>query len=307
MRRSLMVFLSILLVSAITLGCAMALDDAPLPLGDDEYTTPQIVEAIILMPIIHPNPEHMEAFEELVNASRDLIARGVPIVGFDQHWVTPDPNTNIANIVITVGLREVKDEYKELIKAIVEGVEGIEFDFFQARFTQEEIIRLVDKIAGTFWKDWRRGGELVSPAPGGIDVPLANISSSWRNQLIRIWIYGETKPEYYEAIRQIVGEEILLEFGYVAGGRPYDGRNEGGNYWWQDLPSDYLTPYEQILFKEIVVLIMDRYFGIDVSRMTVEEMDEVGRLIGPEGQERFYRLLREYAQRKGLEIPEMSK
>jgi hypothetical protein len=92
----------------------------------------------------------------------------------------------------------------------------------------------------------------------------------------------------------------------IAGGEDEAGADDvsGGVYWWEDLESDYLTPDEQRLFREIVVLIFDRYFGIDVSRMTSEEMCEVGRLIGPEGKEKYYRLLKEYAQQKGFEIPE---
>jgi hypothetical protein len=54
----------------------------------------------------------------------------------------------------------------------------------------------------------------------------------------------------------------------------------------------------------MIKLIFNRYFGIDVSRMIGEELAELGVYLGPDGQEKYARLAKEYAQRKGLEIPE---
>jgi hypothetical protein len=247
----------------------------------------EFVEAEIIIPMpIHPNPEHMEAFEELVNASPDLIARGVPIVGFDQHWVTPDPNTDIANIVIIVGLREVKDEYKELIKAIVEGVEGIEFDFFQARFTSEEISRWQDEIVNTFLPGRRL-------PPGVIDVPLSHTSSSWRCQRIWLSIYGEIKPEYIEAIRMVVGQEAPLEF-ESTGVRPW-----GPRYF-----REMWTP-EEAEYKQLWVDVFERLFPeVDILNMRMWEAEEFLKTLTPEKWAELGRALLDYAVERGLMTPE---
>jgi len=101
---------------------------------------------------------------------------------------------------------------------------------------------------------------------------------------------------------------ITMVMGSLAGMALAGAEDRGGGYpyWWEDALDCY-TPYEyeHWLGIEIVKLIMNRYFGIDVSRMTFEEMDEVGRLIGPEGQEQFHRLFKEYAQKKGFKVPEL--
>lgn len=204
MKKRLMVLLSVLLVSAIVLVSVMLSGGAaPLPQR------------------IRLNPEHMAAFEKLVNARDDLVTAGVPLVDFgyrdgtvhrvtvsgvDSDYLVARPVEGIADLVVEVGLREVKDEYKKLVKAIVEGVEGIEFDFFQARFTQEQISRWGNDIFETFWARTR------PLPPGATDVPLLGTASSWRDQKIWIQIEGEVKPEYIEAIRMVVGEEAPLKF-----------------------------------------------------------------------------------------------
>ncbi|MCL0080113.1 hypothetical protein M1O18_04355 [Dehalococcoidia bacterium] len=91
---------------------------------------------------------------------------------------------------------------------------------------------------------------------------------------------------------------VVLVIGSVAGMVAAGGEDRGGPYWWEE------DPYEQRQLVEIVILVLDRYFGIDVSRMSQEEMDEVGRSIGPEGQERVHWLIKYYALKKGFEIPE---
>jgi hypothetical protein len=194
MKKNWLVIIS--LVAAIAMlgvGLAMIL------VGDDERT-----EWGGTLDIIKLNPEHRAAFEKLVNASRDLNDAGVPLVDFG--YRAGSVVEGIADLVVEVGLREVKDEYKKLVKAIVEGVEGIEFEFFQARFTQEQIADWQDDIVATFW-----AGTRPLP-PGAIDVPLFGTVSSWREQKIWIRIEGEVKPEYIEAIRMVVGEEAPLKF-----------------------------------------------------------------------------------------------
>ncbi|MCL0039306.1 hypothetical protein M1N46_03655 [Dehalococcoidia bacterium] len=91
---------------------------------------------------------------------------------------------------------------------------------------------------------------------------------------------------------------VVLVIGSVAGMVAAGGEDRGGPYWWEE------DPYEQRQLVEIVILVLDRYFGIDVSRMSQEEMDEVGRSIGPEGQERVHWLIKYYALKRGFEIPE---
>ncbi|MBT9149039.1 MAG: hypothetical protein DDT28_00458 [Dehalococcoidia bacterium] len=49
-----------------------------------------------------------------------------------------------------------------------------------------------------------------------------------------------------------------------------------------------------------MVLIFDRYFGIDVSAMSPEEFEEVGLSIGTE---KVLRLFTQYAEKRGFEIP----
>jgi hypothetical protein len=87
--------------------------------------------------------------------------------------------------------------------------------------------------------------------------------------------------------------------------------DESGDYWWEDpywwedtFEEDHLTPDERRLVIEMIKLIFNRYFGIDVSRMIGEELGKLGIYLGPEGQEKYARLAKEYGQRKGLEIPE---
>jgi len=71
-------------------------------------------------------------------------------------------------------------------------------------------------------------------------------------------------------------------------------------YWWETLP---ITPYEQQQVRGIMVLILDRYFGIDISRMSLEEFNEVGHAIGREAQEKALGLFEHYAQKRRFEVP----
>lgn len=96
---------------------------------------------------------------------------------------------------------------------------------------------------------------------------------------------------------------MLLVVGSAAGIALAGAEERSGNYWWEDPSLDCLIPYERRQVKEIITHIMNRYFGIDVSLMSFEEMDEVGRSIGPEGGDKFARLFEHYAARRGFEIP----
>ncbi|MCL0065975.1 hypothetical protein M1N79_03765 [Dehalococcoidia bacterium] len=107
---------------------------------------------------------------------------------------------------------------------------------------------------------------------------------------------------------------ILLVIGSVAGmaaaGAGDSGGDEGfrcdeygSSYWW-GWDGLEMPLYQRKQVRDILVLILDTHFGIDISRMTSEEMDQVGRLIGYDGQEKVLRLFEHYAHKKGFEMPE---
>ncbi|MCL0034568.1 S1 family peptidase [Dehalococcoidia bacterium] len=79
----------------------------------------------------------------------------------------------------------------------------------------------------------------------------------------------------------------------MAGGRGSD----APRYWWEE---GDLTPHEREQAREIMVLIFDHYFAIDVSAMSPEEFEEVGLSIGTE---KILRLFTQYAEKRGFEIP----
>lgn len=241
----------------------------------------------VLSAVFRPNPKFLEAFEKLVNASPDLIAAGVPLVDFSHYLGAVNPDTGISELmVIIVGLREVKDEYKEPIKAIVEGVEGIEFDFFQARFTREEISRWQYDIVDTFLPGRRL-------PPGVIDVPLSHTSSSWRCQRIWLSIYGEIKPEYIEAIRMVVGQEAPLEF-ESTGVRPW-----GPRYFRE------IWDHDEAMYKQLWVDVFERLFPeVDILNMRMWEAEEFLKTLTPEKWAELGRALLDYAVERGLMTPE---
>ncbi len=171
----------------------------------DVNSEPPVAESVVESLVLIFNPAHLEVYEKLVNASSDLIAAGVPLVDFSQNFGKVDSETGFANIIILVGLREVKDEYKESVKTIVEGIEGVEFDFFQVRFTSEEISGWQDDI-------WERFGNIEN------EGFVSHTVSSWRDQRITVWFTGEVQPQYIKAVRALVGNEVLLQF--LQGGEP---------------------------------------------------------------------------------------
>ncbi|MCL0087488.1 S1 family peptidase [Dehalococcoidia bacterium] len=111
----------------------------------------------------------------------------------------------------------------------------------------------------------------------------------------------------------LLAAAILLVIGSVAGlAVAAGGGDSGGNeefewnwdacYWWEALPT---SPYHQQQAREVGILIFDRYFGIDISAMNWQELDELWDVIGHENQEEAERLFAQYATEKGFEIPGM--
>jgi hypothetical protein len=91
-----------------------------------------------------------------------------------------------------------------------------------------------------------------------------------------------------------------------------EGRGSGGEfrqeqgwrfdacYWWEVPP---VTPYEREQIKEIMTLVIRRYFGIDVSAMSPREFEEVGESLGPAKEWEALRLFGYYARKRGFEVP----
>lgn len=71
-------------------------------------------------------------------------------------------------------------------------------------------------------------------------------------------------------------------------------------YWWEVPP---VAPYQREQIREIMTLVLDRYFGIDISGMSPEEFEGVAKSLGPEGEWGVLRLFGYYAQKKGFEVP----
>lgn len=95
---------------------------------------------------------------------------------------------------------------------------------------------------------------------------------------------------------------ILLVLGSVAGIAAAGAEDKGSDYWWEEpccLCS--LTPYERQQMTEIMIRVFDRYFGIDISTMSPQEYLEVGLVLGSEGEEKLSRLVRQYAEKRGLD------
>ncbi|MBT9162962.1 MAG: hypothetical protein DDT27_01527 [Dehalococcoidia bacterium] len=76
--------------------------------------------------------------------------------------------------------------------------------------------------------------------------------------------------------------------------------NWDARYWWGVPP---LTACEREQVREIMTLIFDRYFGIDISRMSPQEFEDVGTSIGLEGEKKALRLFEHYARERGFQMP----
>jgi hypothetical protein len=166
-------------IAMLGVGSAMALGGtaASLPLESDECHPPQVWEN---------SAKLMEVAERLVSVN--LAAKGIPLAGFYVDTWTA---------TIYVGLTEIKDEYTEPIKAIVNEVEGVNLEFFKARFTEAELRSLQEKIAEAFL--------------GETGVPVTLIAVDIENNGLTVGL-REIKPQYIEAIRQVVGTEVPIEF-----------------------------------------------------------------------------------------------
>ncbi|MCL0039137.1 hypothetical protein M1N46_02740 [Dehalococcoidia bacterium] len=99
---------------------------------------------------------------------------------------------------------------------------------------------------------------------------------------------------------------VLLLMGAMAaisaagGEERHDEFRWDARYWWEALP---LTAYERQHVREIMVLIFDRYFGTDITRMSPKEFEELGATMGPEKEKEALRLFGQYAEKRGFEVP----
>jgi len=84
------------------------------------------------------------------------------------------------------------------------------------------------------------------------------------------------------------------------GFRSDEGWRMDARYWWEVPP---VTPYQREQIREIMILVLDRYFGIDVSRMSPEEFEGIGSSLGYEKEGEVLRLFGYYAQKRGFEVP----
>ncbi|MCL0065976.1 hypothetical protein M1N79_03770 [Dehalococcoidia bacterium] len=230
---------------------------------------------------------HTEAYGKLHDAIPYLNAQGIPVVDFGRHRCTPDPQNITPVMIVLAGLREVRDEYKKPIKAIVEGIEGIEFDFFQADFTGEEIRRWVSEICGTFSRPW-------DLPPGIIEVPVSGVWSSWRCQRITVRIVGEIQPQYIEAVRALVGDKAPLHF--QVGGRLCEYTR-----YWHEMP----VPDEEREKHDIFVHVFEQLFTeLDLLNMRIGEVEEFGKGLTPDKMTQVIRVFFDYAVEQGLVMPE---
>ncbi|MCL0091875.1 S1 family peptidase, partial [Dehalococcoidales bacterium] len=140
------------------------------------------------------NAKLLEVSERLVLA--DLAAAGIPLAGF---------YVDAWTCTIYVGLTEIKDEYTEPIKAIVNEVEGVNLAFFKARFTEAELRSFQRKIGEAFWED-----EALKKDETGIPF-LTSIGVNIKNNELTVGL-RELKPQYIEDIRKVVGTEVPIEF-----------------------------------------------------------------------------------------------
>ena len=69
-------------------------------------------------------------------------------------------------------------------------------------------------------------------------------------------------------------------------------------YWWEVPP---VTPYEREQIKDIMIKVLDRYFGIDISRMSPEEFAGIAKC--SQNEMEMLRLFGYYAQKREFEVP----
>jgi hypothetical protein len=182
MRRSLIVLLTVLLVLVTVWGGSRLLS-SPEPQEGDEPSIP---------------PEVWENQDRLIEAramlrSAGLAGLGIPLAGtYVDAWTC----------TLHVGLTEIAEKYTAPIEAIVEQVEGVNLEFFEARFTEPELARLKAQVEGSFLRS-------CSPAEQG--VPLAFVGVDIKGNGLVIG-FTEIRPEYVAAIREVIGDEVPIEF-----------------------------------------------------------------------------------------------
>lgn len=69
-------------------------------------------------------------------------------------------------------------------------------------------------------------------------------------------------------------------------------------YWWEVPP---VTPYDREQIKDIMIMVLDRYFGIDISRMSPEEFEGIAKC--SQNEMEILRLFGYYAQKREFEVP----
>ena len=159
----------------------------------------------------------------------DLVAKGIPITGV---------YSDVPTATFYVGLTDIKEEYTEIIKAIIGEVEGVKVEFFKARFTLAELYGFQRKIEKTGLRNLRQLG-----------VPITLLGVDVRTNSLFIGL-EELKPEYIEVIRKIIeNREVPIRFEIFKGMVPLSDRNSrhrpliGGiridtsHLWWQPRPS----------------------------------------------------------------------
>ena len=183
MRRLLIAVSAVLLVLVTVLGGGAVLSSSES--GD-------INQQPLITAEVGGNGTHLrEASAALRSAG--LGSLGVPLAGI---------YVNEGTATIHVGLTEIADEYTAPIEAIVEQVEGVNVEFFQARFTLPELAGLKAQVEGSFLR-------ICSPAEQG--VPLVCTGVDIRNNGLVVFL-REIRPEYVAAIRDVVGDEVPIEF-----------------------------------------------------------------------------------------------
>lgn len=212
MRRSLIAVSAVLLVFVTVLGGGAVLSSSES--GDVNQQSP-------ITPEVGGNGPQLREASAALRSAR-LGSLGVPLAG-----VYVDEGT----ATIHVGLTEIADEYTAPIEAIVEQVEGVNVEFFQARFTLPELGRLLVRVEQYFLgvssadmarlfcvEDPEDRDELRSEFQSETEhrvaehgVPLTLVGVDIRGNGLVIGL-TEVTPEYVAAIREVVGDEVSIEF-----------------------------------------------------------------------------------------------
>lgn len=182
MRRYLIALSAVLLVFAIVWGGSGVLSSTESQEGDEPSIPPEVWE----------NQDRLIEARAMLR-SAGLAGLGIPLAGtYVDAWTC----------TLHVGLTEIADKYTAPIEEIVKQVKGVNLEFFQARFTLPELAGLKAQVEGSFLR-------ICSPAEQG--VPLVCTGVDIRNNGLVVFL-REIKPEYVAAIREVVGDEVPIEF-----------------------------------------------------------------------------------------------